>query len=64
MGKVILTVFAYMHKVSFFLNYFIIIFIYPGLQFKHYSLVSHRAPACYEEEFLFEAMGISLISLI
>ena len=21
-------------------------FIYPGLQFKHYSLVSHRAPAC------------------
>ena len=25
---------------------FFIVFIYPGLQFKHYSLVSHRAPAC------------------
>ena len=30
----------------FFFSFFLIIFIYPGLQFKHYSLVSHRAPAC------------------
>ena len=34
------------NRLKNFLYIFVIVSIYPGLQFKHYSLVSHNAPAC------------------